>query len=129
MLICHYSHNFLGDAIKTITEKTVAGRPLIFTTIHHLNDNHQCNIILVPARELDNFKQEAIKGYDKPALTIADLTSHDDAAAAGQAHAGIIVALVRKGSGIGFEINLPRSNEVGVKMSSELLRLATIVGR
>jgi len=127
MLMCYYISNFLGAAVDTIADQTIAGRPLTFTTIQHLDDGHGCNIILVPATQLDNFKNEAIKGFNKPALTITDLTNTN--IAAGQTHAGIIVALVRKGNGIGFEINLPRSTDMEIKMSSELLRLATIVGQ
>jgi hypothetical protein len=60
----------------------------------------------------------------RPLLIIADQTDTD---APGKPLRNVMVTLVRNGSRIGFEINLGKTLQAGLKMSSKLLKLATIV--
>ena len=129
LLLCLYRHSPFGQAIETIHGKKVAGRRLRINRIQSLSESRQCNILLIPGFELEAFMRKARPRLDRPLLTIADLTT--DLAADGgprSTHDGVLVTLVRAGTRIGFEINLRRARRVGLKMSSKLLKLATIVG-
>lgn len=125
LMLCHYQQNTLGEAVGIIEGKSVEGRRLSKKTVDNLPQSGSCDILLVPTAALAELEGEAQDGFDKPVLTIADLT---DRRGVGQAHKGVLVALVRKGSSIGFEVNLQQAQKRGLKVSSELLKLATIVG-
>lgn len=123
--LCYYRQNPLGSAFETIRGKTVEGRRLEKLAVEHLADAGVCDILLVPSAALQALETEAHPGFDLPLLTIADTTDRDTR---GKAYEGILITLVRRGQSIGFEINLDKANEVGLKMSSELLKLSQIVG-
>ena len=79
----------------------------------------------MPGSDLGDFDENILPLLrHQPILTILDLTADNQG---GKAYAGIMVALVRKGSKIGFEINLDEVHGAGLRMSSELLKLATLV--
>jgi hypothetical protein len=73
---------------------------------------------------MPHFNEESQQAADSPLLTIADLTDTD----LPPPHHHALVALVRNGARIGFEINLANTRRVGLQMSSKLLKLAKIVG-
>jgi len=125
LMVCHYQYNALGEAFGIIDGKVVEGRRLSKKTVGNLPESVNCDILLVPTEALAELENEAQVGFDKPVLTIADMT---DRRGVGQAHNGVLVALVRKNSSIGFEVNLQQAQKNGLKVSSELLKLATIVG-
>ncbi|MBR9910703.1 MAG: YfiR family protein [Gammaproteobacteria bacterium] len=124
LTLCTYRFNSLGTALNTITAEQISGRPLLSLNIEHLDQSGNCHILLVPTSELEAFKRQAEPGFAQPLLTIADMT---DGQPSGQPQTGVLVALVRKGKGIGFEINLKQATKVGLRMRSELLKLAHIV--
>jgi hypothetical protein len=122
--LCLYRSNPFGTAIDTIRDKRVAGRMLSVETVRTAAEEHACNILFVPPAELERFIRESNDSTGRPLLTIADLT-------AGQGgwpeRGNILIALVRDGKRMGFEINLSAVQHSGLQISSELLKLGTIV--
>ncbi|MGR9085899.1 MAG: YfiR family protein [Gammaproteobacteria bacterium] len=123
LLLCLYRSNPFGEAMKSIAGKTVNGRSLQIKPVKSLTDSKTCNILLIGGDHLTNFGDESPHGSNGPLLTIADLT--DAVGLRSRHHA--LVALVRNGARIGFEINLKKARSAGLQMSSNLLKLAKIV--
>ena len=125
LLLCIYHTNPFGDALDSISGKTVSGRQLEIMQLESLVDSESCHILLISPQKLDDFVKEERPGQASPLLTIADMTDTAKGSATGT---GVLITLVRKGSRIGFEIDLERVRSAGIKMSSELLKHARIVG-
>ncbi len=125
LLLCIYRTNPFDDALDSISGKTVSGRQLDIIQLENLANSEPCHILLISPLELDDFVREERPGLTSPLLTIVDMT---DTAKDSDAGTGVLITLVRKGSRIGFEIDLERARSAGLKMSSELLKHARIVG-
>lgn len=125
LLLCFYRSNPINQAAEMIQGEIVAGRPVTLTRIENLAKSASCHILLIAHDKLREYIKEASAGLIRPMLTIADLTEIDTSKIQGQ---DIIISLVRNDTRIGFEINLNKSRQAGLKMSSQLLKLATIVG-
>lgn len=123
--LCIYRNNTYGNALEGIRGQSIRQYRLEIRTIQHFTDQDDCEILLIPGTELEHFSNEVSGELDRPILTIADMTHSSDS---GQARKGILVSLVRQGNRIGFEIDPSRVKAVSLYMSSELLKLARIVG-
>jgi hypothetical protein len=124
LLLCLYRGNSLAAAAETIEGKIVNGRALQTSLVDSLAHGRTCNILLIGASEMQRFEEESKHTPDRPLLTIGDLTD----AAPSPPHRQALVTLVRSGARIGFEINLAKTRRAGLQMSSNLLKLAKIVG-
>jgi hypothetical protein len=124
LLLCLYRRNPWDGAIETIEGKMVNGRALRINLVKSLAQSQPCNILLIGLDEIRHFDEESRHTADRPLLTIADLTDAD--LPPPRQHA--LVTLVRNGARIGFEINLAKARRAGLQMSSNLLKLAKIVG-
>ncbi|EIC28299.1 hypothetical protein Metal_0446 [Methylomicrobium album BG8] len=124
LLLCLYRSNPFGEAIRTIEGKIVNGRPLQIGLIRSLAQSDSCRILLVGPDEMRHFSEESRQAPNRPLLTIADLTDTD----LPSPHRPALITLVRNAARIGFEINLAKARRTGLRMSSNLLKLAKIVG-
>ena len=125
LLLCLYRAPLRNHAINIIDGKKASGKTINVVMINSLSMSQSCHILLVSKDAIGSFVGEMHPGLDRPMLTIADFTEQKSVHAF---HRDILVTLVRNGSGIGFQINLRKSRQVGLRMSSKLLKLATIVG-
>ena len=123
--LCIYRNNYLGEAIDILTGKEIHGLPLIYHVISERNSAAKCQVLLIPPDDLADYQRESPATANPTLLTITDLstTSHEHAD-----HAGVMVTLVRKKTTLGFEIDLEIVEKSPLKISSELLKLALIVG-
>lgn len=124
MRLCLYRDNPIGQAISSIDGEKVGGHDIAIQHIQSLRQSGSCNILLITERELKHYREEAPASPSRPLLTIADLTETE---ASMPPHDDILITLIRNGARIGFEINLEKSRRAGLRMSSELLKLAIIV--
>lgn len=125
MQLCLYRANPLHDAAAGIAGEEVGGRTIEIRQIESLAASDSCSVLLIAASEVPGFIAELPPDFNRPLLTVVDLTE------AGQpmhSRSGILISLVRNGARIGFDINLEKSRQAGLRMSSELLKLANIVG-
>ena len=129
ILLCYYRSNPFPGGLESITGKTVAGRRLAVKKIDRLSAAESCQLLLISQPELENFTKEVVPGRMKALLTIVDRTNEDtDSSASTDGSKGVMVSLVRKGSRIGFDIDFSMSRDAGLKISSQLLKHARIVG-
>ena len=125
LLLCYYRSRPFAGGLDTILGKSVAGRKLDVVRIDNVTNSHSCQILVFSQTEVEHFSEKLLPDPGLPLLTIADRTL---AGADPSLSRGVMVSLVRKGSRIGFEIDLQRTRKAGLKMSSELLKHAQIVG-
>ena len=123
--LCLYRDNAYGNDLEAINGKKIGQRNLQLSTIDHLSPSMDCEILLIPSSASEKFNAEFSGSVQQPLLTIADRTGGDEETVLRK---GIIVTLVRKGPRIAFEIDPWLAKRVNLHMSSELLKLATIVG-
>lgn len=122
--LCLYRRNPLAEAVQTIEGKIVNGRTLRVNLVKSLAQSPSCNILLIGLNEIQHFDEESRHAPISPLLTIADLTENDIP----PPHQHVLVTLVRNDARIGFEINLAKARRAKLQMSSNLLKLAKIVG-
>jgi hypothetical protein len=123
--LCVYRDNSYGQALKMIEGQRVGHHSLQFSTIENLRPNLNCEILLIPHTALGKFHEELDGELHQPLLTIVDQT---EIKRKEHSRDGVIVTLVRQGSRIGFEIDPWKARKANLHMSSELLKLAKIVG-
>lgn len=125
LTLCYDQEDVLGSAYEIIRNHSVNGRLLARQWINSSQDLETCDVLLLSKAGLERYRRAPLVSPETPLLVIADLTSQKST---GKAYPGVHVALVRKGSKIGFDINLHAAHQAGLKLSSRLLRLARIVG-
>ena len=120
--LCVYRRNLLSRAIDELQGKKVGGRQLQVLHISDLAATERCQILVIAPADLDQFASRDDAG--QPLLTIADVSANHGPQTR---HHHIMVSLIRSGTHIGFEINLDRARTAGLRLSSQLLKLARIV--
>jgi hypothetical protein len=124
--LCLYRSNPIGEAMETIRGKRISNLYLNIEIISSLDhSNNSCTILFIPFKELMNFKAEVTDGIKRPLLTIADLTAEN--AKTGIPYKGVMVSLVRDETRIKLEVNLQQTHSAGLKMNSQLLKIAHIL--
>jgi len=123
--LCLYRTNSLGSAIESIRGKRVSTRHLRVSTINKLEESLDCTILFIPLMEAPHFKAEVQSTFQRPLLTITDLTAKD--AITGVSHKGVMVSMVREKARIGLEVDLQQTRNAGLQVSSQLLKLVRIV--
>lgn len=125
LTLCYDQDDVLGSAYEIIRNHSVNGRPLVRKWIDSKEDLGACDMLLLSEAGLKRYRNAPLVSPDSPLLVVADLTAHKST---GEAYPGVHIALVRKGSKIGFDVNLSAVHRSHLKLSSRLLRLARIVG-
>lgn len=129
LVMCYFREDVLGEAYDVIRDRRVNGRDLQLEFIDQVEELTRCDLLLLSGQDLQEHVQYPLVARDVPLLVIKDFTSVAPSERLRvSAYPGVHVALVRRGSKIGFEINLSAAQEAGLKISSRLLRLAHIVG-
>lgn len=123
-VLCLYRDNSLQDGIDTIIGKTVNDQLLEAVTIDTIIPPNSCDSVLIDKHSLGIFQQTSANQDLSNILTILD---HTDEITNREPTRGIVVSLVRRGSGIGLEIDLATAQRHKLSFSSEILRLATLV--
>lgn len=121
--LCFYQTNPWSSAINTVAGKFVKQRKLVYRIVK--NDAIRgCDMLVVSESWLKEFYQHYKTAELKGIMTIADLGERRHLP---ENSVGIVLAIIRKGKGIGFEIDRDRARAHQLNISSELLKLATIV--
>ncbi len=109
-----------GDILdNTVREKKAHNRDIVIRRSKNPGALATCHVVFIAASERDNIG-EAMKTFNaKSVLTLGEWESFTK-------QGGIIRFLVTGGK-IGFEINIHSARKAGLKISSQLLRLAQVV--
>ena len=121
--ICLYQQNFLAEGLQSVIGRVIHGRKLTQKIIPNLRQVHDCDILLLSANSMASYLQEHVE-KNHAVLTIADLTAETTQ---GKVYQGIVLNLIRRGSSIGFEVNLKQVEQRQLEVSSRLLKLARIL--
>jgi hypothetical protein len=119
LLICIAGDNPFGDALAELSGKTVESHPVAVRHIPAATGLEQCHIVFVGRAEQGRFKTVLAKLAGLPILTVSDIGDF--------AQTGGMIGLVEAESGIRFAISLTVARQANLKLSSQLLKLATIV--
>ena len=121
LLICIAGDNPFGNALAALSGKTVESHPVEVRHIPAATSLEHCHIVFVGRAEQGRFKALLAKLNRLPILTVSDINDF--------AQAGGMIGLVEAEQGIRFAINLAVARQANLKLSSQLLKLATIVDR
>lgn len=117
--ICVAGDNPFGGALDTLSGKMVESRPVAVRHIPAATGLEKCHIVYIGRSEQGRFKAVLTKLARLPILTVGDIADF--------AQEGGMIGLVEAEQRIRFNINLAAARQANLKLSSQLLKLATIV--
>lgn len=118
--ICVMGDDPFGSAIDEAVEgKRAAGREIAVTRLDVVEQANACEVLFIAASEEHELERILETLGEAPVLTVGDI---DDFA-----ERGGMINLTNEGNHVRFEINVDALERAGLRASSQLLRLATIV--
>ena len=118
--ICVLGDDPFGTALDdTLAGKKAKGQPVVALRIDTIGPRTSCRILFVSRSEQPRLEQTLAALGDRPTLTVADM--------AGFPQRGGMINLKVEGGRIKLEVNPDNAARVGLKIRSELLRLADVV--
>lgn len=118
-VLCVPGTTGLGGALSGIDGKPVQGRPLQVRRNVRPDELKACHLLFVPESEEHATAEWLRRAGTLPVLTVG--------ASEGFAAAGGVIGFVTGEERVQFEINPDAAGRVNLKISSQLLKLATIV--
>jgi hypothetical protein len=120
IILCILGSDPFGDSLDKIAEKTVGEHPVAIRRLARVEETHGCHVLFLSSSESMRL-QSILNGLAKVSiLTVSDIP--------GFAEAGGMIGLVNVGQRIRFEINLRAATRAQLKISSQLLKLARVIG-
>lgn len=119
LLICIAGDNPFGDALASLSGKTVESHPVEVRHLPAATGLDRCHIVFMSRAEQGRFRTVLDKLTRLPILTVSDISNF--------ARVGGMIGLVEADQRIRFDINLLAARQANLKLSSQLLKLATIV--
>lgn len=118
LILCVIGETTFKSSLETIAGKTVRGRPMEVRFVSGADAIDSCHLLFVGKSEQKNLAAILGSVKNKPILTVGDMENF--------ARAGGIIAFVKIDNKIRFEINQKAAEMAGLKISSQLLKLAII---
>lgn len=108
-----------GNSLKGLEDKTVAGRKILIKRFTQVDELEKCHLLFISSSEKKNLHQilPAVKGWN--VLTVGEMK--------GFAEAGGMINFTLIEKRVRFEVNLDAAQNAGLKISSQLLKVAKIV--
>lgn len=109
---------------KTLIEvrggRTAGGRPIVIKTLASYNEASEVHVLFIPAAHSSDVVRLLTEVKRSPVLTVSEV--------AGFCAKGGILNFYKQGAYVRFEANPDAARAAGVQISSQLLKLARIVG-
>ena len=120
--ICVLGEDPFGPALDaTLAGEKIGNQRVVARRISSLQESLDCQILFISASEANRLNK-IIDSLDKTAvLTVSDIPQFSQ-------HRGMI-QFVLEGSRVRFEVNLTTTQRAGLRLSSDLLKVATAVRR
>jgi hypothetical protein len=118
LILCVIGESPFKSSLETIAGKTVRGRTMEVRFVSNMDAISPCHLLFVGKSEQKNLAAIIASLKNKPILTVGDMEDF--------ARCGGIIAFVKIDNKIRFEINPKAAETVGLKISSQLLKLAII---
>ena len=120
MILCVIGTDPFGPVLEnTVIRKKIKGRSIIVNRSTTVDNLKSCHVLFVSSSERENLPEIVASLSGAAVLTTGDMDRF--------AKRGGIIKLTKKGNKIRFEINPKAAERAGVKLSSYLLSLATII--
>ena len=110
--------NPLGGALRSLEGKVVKGRKLIVLPFKTVQEVEPCHVLFIRVSEKNRLSQALKAVGDSSVLTVGEMK--------GFTEQGGIINFHVKTSRVGFEINVKAAEQARLKISSKLLKLATL---
>jgi hypothetical protein len=118
--ICVLGDDPFGATLdKTLADKTSGGRAIVARRVGSASAGAACRILFVSSSERSNLAATLAALGDRPTLTVADMD--------GFPQRGGMINLKLENGRIRLEVNPDNAARAGLKVRSELLRLADVV--
>ena len=108
-----------GVALDSISGKVIKGRPLAIRRLEGFQDLGGCHVFFISASEKTPLAQIVQTLKDSRILTVGETHRF--------AELGGIISLTIEKNNVRFAINVDSAERAGLKVSSELLKLAKVV--
>jgi hypothetical protein len=120
--ICVFGEDPFGRALDAAVEgETIDRAPMVARRIQKPEDATSCRILFIGSTEGSQLQAALAAVGGSNVLTVGESPDF--------ARRGGIVQFVLQGSKVRFEINLAAAQQMGLKLSSELLKLAVAIRR
>ncbi len=119
LMICIAGDNPFGVALAALHGKLVESRPVEVRHIPAATGLDRCHVVFIGRAEQGRLKTVLAKLARLPILTVSDISDF--------AQAGGMIGLFEAEQRIRFNINITAARQANLKLSSQLLKLATIV--
>jgi hypothetical protein len=116
--LCILGQDPLGETLPSLAGKVAQGRKLSVRQIAKPGQTDGCQVLYICKSEKDQMGN-VLKGMKPGVLTIGDMKNF--------AHSGGAINFVMEEKKVSFEINVDSVERAGMKISSQLLKLAKIV--
>ncbi|NOZ67719.1 MAG: YfiR family protein [Deferribacteres bacterium] len=117
--LCILGRDPFGPALRSVEGETFMGRKLVVRRFSRLREIDNCHILFISSSEKKRLPAILARMKGKQILSVADME--------GFARRGGIINLIKVKDRIRFEINVDAARRAGLKISSKLLNLATII--
>jgi len=118
LTVCVLGTDPFGAALETIQGKNVEDKHIEIRRLNRSSEVDACQILFVSSSEKERLAQILDTARRSGVLTIGEMNQFNQA--------GGIVALSMRKNRIFFSVNVDAAENTGVKISSQVLRLATI---
>jgi hypothetical protein len=118
-MLCVIGKSSFGHALQTLTGKTVKGRRVVVRQISRSDEFDKCHTLVIGESELRRIPAILDRAAKHPVVTVSDLP--------GFTTAGGTIGLVEQEGKIRFEINLETAHHANIRISPQLIKLATTV--
>lgn len=108
-----------GDALQLINGKTIKGKRLVIKHMSRVQDMENLYVLFISPSEKENLKRILQETRNASVLTISEMD--------GFPQNGGVINLTTERNRVRFEINPDAAERAGLKISSQLLKLAKIV--
>ena len=119
LTVCIFGIDPFGSALDPLHGKSLKGRPLLVKRGFSNVDLTECHILYISRSAKAQFAQILSSVKNRQILTVSDIENF--------AQSGGMIALVNVANKIQLEINLDATQQAGLKVSSQLLKLSKIV--
>jgi len=120
LVLCIMGEDPFGDALDMLKGKTVRGRPLRILKVSQIAHLPTCHIVFVASSQHALLPGYLEKLRGRPILTVSDIP--------GFASLGGAIGFFMVNERIRFEINRKAAEVNGLQISSQLMKLARIIG-
>jgi hypothetical protein len=118
--MCVMGRDELADVLeRAIDGRKARNRPLVVRRVANADGARGCHVLFIGWSKLERIERMLGKLGRQATLTVGDVK--------GFARRGGMINLTKQGNRMRFEINREATERVGIRLSSQLLKLATLV--